>query len=191
MRFCGCDTSVSSGSWYGCSAIVLVGNTADVQREGRRRPEPGRLYAALQANSFAADDATSSVIRCMHSRWGVECSGDVVAEGENRWALVYSDIKRCRTRNSGYEHQLQINRGGATVRLYDGAAVIVYMCSVVNDKYWEGNSGEAMLCRPCRLRCWALVLSDVLTASLIGAGSTRRDASQARPDTTVLTTTRG
>jgi hypothetical protein len=39
---------------------------------------------------------------------GVECSGrGVVAEGENRWALVYPDIKRCRTRNSGYEHQLQ------------------------------------------------------------------------------------
>jgi hypothetical protein len=50
-------------------------------------------------------------------------------------------------------------RGGATVRLYDGAAGIVYMCSVVSSmtSTCEGNSGEAMLCRPCRLRCWALV----------------------------------
>ena len=95
MRFCGCDTSVSSGSIYGCSVMMLVGDAAEVQLEGQRRPEPGRLYAAMQASSFAAEDATSQVIRCMQYRRGVESGGDVVAEGETRWALVYSDIKRC------------------------------------------------------------------------------------------------
>jgi hypothetical protein len=63
MRFCGCDTSVSSGSWYGCSVMMLAGNAAGIQVRGRRRPEPGGLYAAVQANSFAAENATSQVIQ--------------------------------------------------------------------------------------------------------------------------------
>lgn len=50
MRFWGCDTSVSSGSWGGCSVMVLVVWDAAEERQGRRQPEPERLYAAVQAN---------------------------------------------------------------------------------------------------------------------------------------------
>jgi hypothetical protein len=61
--------------------MMRVGDAAEVQREGRRRPEPGRLYAAMQANSFAVDGATTQVIRCVQCRWGVEDGGECCGAG--------------------------------------------------------------------------------------------------------------
>lgn len=51
MRFWGCETSVSSGSF--CSVMVIVVGGA-AERQGRRQPEPERLYAVVQANSSCA-----------------------------------------------------------------------------------------------------------------------------------------
>lgn len=53
MRFWGCETSVSSGSF--CSGMVLVVGGA-AERQGRQQPEPERLYAVMQANSSCARD---------------------------------------------------------------------------------------------------------------------------------------
>jgi hypothetical protein len=158
--------------------MVLVGEAAEVQLEGRRRPEPGRLYAAMQANSLAAEDATSQMSRCMQYRRGVDRGGDVMAEGENRWALVYSDIKRCRTRNSGYEHQLAESRwsDGEIVRrrgVYSSSCVMSSMTiTTCKDRRRGMGAATVTVCRPC---CY----SQVLTAS-IGAGSTRLTHSAGR-----------
>jgi hypothetical protein len=43
--------------------MVVVGDAAAV--EGRRRPEPGRLYAAMQANSLVLDANTGRWVQCM------------------------------------------------------------------------------------------------------------------------------
>jgi hypothetical protein len=123
MRFCGCDTSVSVGSMSGCSVMALVVRDAAAM-QGRRRPEPGRLYAAMQANSFCCLRGYVAII-AVHVvaegyRGGSGGGGVVVTESENRWAAVYSDIKRWRTRNSGCEHQLQRERRSESASLRRG-----------------------------------------------------------------------
>jgi hypothetical protein len=38
--------------------VLVVGDAAALEGGGRRRPEPERLYTAMQANSFAEDAGT-------------------------------------------------------------------------------------------------------------------------------------
>ena len=87
--------------------MMRVGDAAEVQREGRRRPEPGRLYAAMQANSFVGDGATTPVIRCMQCRRGVEGGVECCGGGWEQMGALYSDIKRCQTRNSACMNNTQ------------------------------------------------------------------------------------
>ena len=71
------------------------------------------------------------------------------AEGENRWALVHSDIKSCRTRNNGCDDQ----RGaceGAALYYATGPRLVWVMSSVgwaMEDAAWETakRRGELLL----------------------------------------------